>query len=116
MKREDLIARLAQLPPGTEIPDWQLRELNTPPPPVVTWRVDLLKKMQKNGESWHDVEKIMPDEGVLDLTYEEDSMGPPFFAWSAGFVYFVVWDWDHNRCRIESVPRHPQEALIPEAL
>jgi hypothetical protein len=74
-----------------------------------TWRKEILREMEKYGETWHEVEDCTMTDEQLDKNAEgEDGdleLDNPSYTWTTKRVYFVsveeCWNW------ITSVPRDP---------
>ena len=70
-----------------------------------TWRREIAREMERNGESFADCEGASPKgQEWLDAEFDPfDSVAPPFYLWTGSRVYFVVcYDMAQS---VASVPR-----------
>lgn len=80
---------------------------------ITTWRLLISDEMDRNDESWHDMEIITPKNLDLDRKFDAgygSVNGLPFTLWTRNRVYFPI-EYDGSE-RVLSVPRNPCDEAV----
>lgn len=96
---------------------------------------ELLESLHSEGETANDIEciiieKIKPfdvDEPHNEIIKQDqisekvlkeniiDLNGKVFIAWTKNFIYFLVYFDMAGGCHVCSIPRHPNDKIVPES-